>query len=291
MADLVETSVFPEGVYQIETSDPVIGGVPNVGTGAGMSNIPHLLLANRTRFLKNAVDNIVAGLTNFVTRPQFESSQRPATTEFVRREIGNLRGQTSVNASLALTADHTGQRILISGTATLTLPLLSTVPPGTAFLMVAQTGITGTIQASGADSIFIAGELTGSFTLSNRSVVFIVAGNTNWNVDLGDHALTRSPLFGCSLGAAGYQRLPSGLIMQWGAGAAPASGTVTVTFPIAFPTACRSLAFAEQNIGPTAANSQIIGYDTLTAANFTASAWRHDGVQATSNFQYIAIGH
>jgi hypothetical protein len=61
MANLTENpAVFESGIYQIETTDPVLGGVPNVATGAGMSNIPHLQLANRTAFLKGVIDG--AGL-------------------------------------------------------------------------------------------------------------------------------------------------------------------------------------------------------------------------------------
>jgi hypothetical protein len=61
MANLNENpAVFSGGIYQIEMTDPVLGGVPNVDTGAGMSNIPHLQLANRTAFLKKVIDD--AGL-------------------------------------------------------------------------------------------------------------------------------------------------------------------------------------------------------------------------------------
>ncbi len=38
------------------------------------------------------------------------------------------------------------------------------------------------------------------------------------------------------LGSPGYQKLPSGLIIQWG-GATPVSGIVSITLPTAFPTA------------------------------------------------------
>ncbi|MFT3973330.1 MAG: hypothetical protein QM699_07735 [Amaricoccus sp.] len=55
MADLTETPAFPEGIYQIEQTDPVLGGPPNLGAGLGITNVPLQQLANRTRFLKNAV--------------------------------------------------------------------------------------------------------------------------------------------------------------------------------------------------------------------------------------------
>lgn len=62
MANLTENPAsWESGVYQIETTDPVLGGVPNVATGAGMSNIPHLQLANRTAFLKKVIDDTGLG--------------------------------------------------------------------------------------------------------------------------------------------------------------------------------------------------------------------------------------
>lgn len=41
-----------------------------------------------------------------------------------------------------------------------------------------------------------------------------------------------------SLAATGFQYLPGGLILQWGAGTAPNNGTAAITFPVAFPNAC-----------------------------------------------------
>lgn len=54
MANLTETPVFETGVYQLETTDPVLGG-PN-----GISNRQAQLLANRTAWIKERLDN--AGL-------------------------------------------------------------------------------------------------------------------------------------------------------------------------------------------------------------------------------------
>lgn len=42
-------------------------------------------------------------------------------------------------------------------------------------------------------------------------------------------------IFGRSLGTNGYQRLPGGLILQWGNVSTNVSGVATVTLPIAFP--------------------------------------------------------
>jgi hypothetical protein len=60
---------------------------------------------------------------------------------------------------------------------------------------------------------------------------------------------------GQSLASPGYQKLPGGLILQWGSIVTPASGHVTVTFPIAFPGTCLAMfaiaqASADQSAPP-----------------------------------------
>lgn len=55
MANLPELSEFTAGIHQIEVNEPVLGGVD------GNTNIPLKQLANRTLFLKNAIDALEAG--------------------------------------------------------------------------------------------------------------------------------------------------------------------------------------------------------------------------------------
>ena len=56
MANLTETSRWEAGIYQFETSDPVMGG-PN-----GIDNRPTRELANRTLWLKNELAQAVASI-------------------------------------------------------------------------------------------------------------------------------------------------------------------------------------------------------------------------------------
>lgn len=53
MANLPESPVFEEGIYQIEVNDPVVGG-PD-----GIDNIQAKQLANRTKYLKQFADEVV----------------------------------------------------------------------------------------------------------------------------------------------------------------------------------------------------------------------------------------
>jgi hypothetical protein len=85
-----------------------------------------------------------------------------------------------------------------------------------------------------------------------------------------------------SLTADGYQKLPGGLIIQWGF--VPDTGTtMSATFPIAFPTACVGIS---AQIIRNSANFQSIAVSSPTTTGFTIY-WDSlaDGVS------YIAIGY
>lgn len=56
MANLPEADEYPVGIYQIETTDPVLGGPPNAATKAGLANIAAQQLAKRTHWLKTRRD-------------------------------------------------------------------------------------------------------------------------------------------------------------------------------------------------------------------------------------------
>jgi len=54
MANIEELENWDDGVYQLETVDPVVGGAD------GVDNLPHKALANRTLWLKSLLDKIAA---------------------------------------------------------------------------------------------------------------------------------------------------------------------------------------------------------------------------------------
>lgn len=93
MANLIETNQWEDGVYQIEKTDPVVGGKD------GISNLQAQQLANRTSYLKNEVELRAAidspsftGTPTAPTPSQTVSNTQVATTEFVKTAIANLVG-------------------------------------------------------------------------------------------------------------------------------------------------------------------------------------------------------
>lgn len=59
MANLPESNTYPAGIYQIELTDPVVGGVD------GVSNAQARQLANRTNWLKQKADEMVEARGGF----------------------------------------------------------------------------------------------------------------------------------------------------------------------------------------------------------------------------------
>ena len=75
MANLVETPQWEDGIYQIETSDPVLGGP------GGIANKQAEQLGNRTAFLKERIESAENDLTEH-KNAENPHSQYTTKTEF-----------------------------------------------------------------------------------------------------------------------------------------------------------------------------------------------------------------
>lgn len=93
------------------------------------------------------------------------------------------------------------------------------------------------------------------------------------------------PLFGASLAGTGWQKLPSGLIIQWGNFSASATigNSVAVTFPITFPNGCRQVLLTSAN---SVTSSQSAWVDSSTTAGFGGRS-----NAASVYVAYMAIGN
>lgn len=88
---------------------------------------------------------------------------------------------------------------------------------------------------------------------------------------------------------SGYQKLPSGLYLQWGVTASLSSGTTTsISFPTAFPTACLQVLAGVRN------NSAVATTTTgqWGTGNYSASAFDlYNRTSVALTFNYFAVGH
>lgn len=139
MANLTESQTYDAGVYQLETTDPVVGG-PD-----GISNAPLKNLANRTAYLKKHVDDIESGafaipgyaklaspgFTGNPTAPNQSAGDNDtsvANTAFVQTAVaGVLSKSVAGGSNVSLTAVEAGYATLIF-TGTLTANINVIVP-------------------------------------------------------------------------------------------------------------------------------------------------------------------
>jgi hypothetical protein len=118
-------------------------------------------------------------------------------------------------------------------------------------------------------NITLTGDITGSVSFS---------GNANVSIAT---TLATAPF---SAGTSGYQKMPSGVITQWGSGTL-AAGTLTVTFATPFLTACQAIVVTSRGTA-VATQSPIF---TNTPSTTTCVIYSASGT--TYAFSYIAIGY
>lgn len=211
------------------------------------------------------------------TPAQFDSSLKIATTEFVRRASGSLAGYVTYLVNTVLTAADAGKYIYANGVSiTLTLPDLTLLPAGTKFYIQASAG-SNKITVASVNGNFTGpnGVWAGSSTLVLGEGVAseFVSSGTSW-IAVGGTGIS-------VLAANGYQKLPGGLIIQWGSALATAADYL-VTFPVAFPVGPMSLVFG-QNEGSTSFHNNY-----LTTTGFK---YRNAAATYPDQFTWIAVGY
>lgn len=220
----------------------------------------------------------LAGGDTGVTPAQFDNSQKLATSAFVKSALGGLSGFTPVNASQALTIAQLGSHVQISGAAAnsqiFTLPDFTGLPSGVGYWITNNSSYSQIIKAYGSQNIYAVGA-NNTLVLQPAETVFIfLQATAQWCVFGAIAAFN----FGSSLASPGYQKLPSGLITQWGAVTATTSGA-PVAYPVSFPSAALAVLITATAATPVTASAA-----SGSQSGFTAYA------TATVGANWIAIG-
>ena len=172
----------------------------------------------------------------FSTPGQFDNSKAVATTEFVQRAMGGFGRVFSYGtAGQTIPAAQVNSQINVYGTcSTMTLPLLSSVPAGSA-IYIGTSSLLCTVSRQGADTIFLNSTFptAASIAVNDGESVLFVSNGSQW-IASGVATLRYSSSFAASLATSGYAKLPNGLVEQWGQGTTSVSGDVEITFPLAW---------------------------------------------------------
>ena len=234
------------------------------------------------------------GIAHGATPPQFDNSQKLGTTQFIQRALGSFSGSAQYNVNPTLTTADIG-RLSVAGSSgsTFTLPLLSAVPVGGKITIISQGGASSVIP-QGADQLYKTSGSISSISVVGSDWVEITNAGSAWIVSNGPALLATSSMFGSSVTQNGYQKLPSGLIIQWGMNTTNAGGYVDVTYPIAFPNHCFTVSMATREQVASGSVTYTSSWDDATnfqsLTTFRANG-RLNNVLTSMNFTWLAIGN
>ena len=140
----------------------------------------------------------------------------------------------------------------------------------------------------GADAATVFADIKQTATTTATGVVELATNTEALAGTDPDRVVTPAALASSKLYATdGYQKLPGGLIIQWGTETCPGEGSVAVTFPLTFPTAAFSLTSTPIGATSGGGTSDFWGYTSLITTGFTQNN-RYDGAHT---FTYIVIGN
>jgi hypothetical protein len=220
----------------------------------------------------------------FQTQPKFTSTKAGATTEFVQQALGSLAGYSAYTTNTVLKAADVGKYIYAGASnITLTLPDLASLPAGSKLYIQTGSGSNNVTIASVNGSI--AGpngnvSVTPNLVLSAGVATELISSGQTW-IAVGGTGLV-------SLSVNGYEKLPSGLIRQWGTVVTTPSGAA-VTFPIVFPNAVVSLIGSPSN-NDLGGVFSIFTRSGLTNSGFTAWTKASSASKVQDIVQWVAIG-
>ncbi|OLF53812.1 hypothetical protein [Pseudomonas chlororaphis] len=99
MADLPEPIEWTPGVYQLETSDPVLGGPE------GIDNLQAKQLASRTQWLKDQIEKVISGVTSIGKAVQLATAR---TFTLSGAATGSASFDGTANANIVVTLANSG---------------------------------------------------------------------------------------------------------------------------------------------------------------------------------------
>lgn len=218
-----------------------------------------------------------------------------ATQTLTRQVLGNRQSMVAVSGSYIIQAADMGKIIYVSGSggAALTLPAANNVPVGAAISVVNLNvgGVTIGRPSGGPGSSDViqygTGTAPSSAILQGEFLELVSDGSGQWIPGARTTGLGLLPSFAAVRASSGYQKLPGGLILQWGfANAGPDSNGAAITFPIAFPTAALSVVATNTDVNCAGGGAQVV-----STSQFKLFGRNYTGGYAGYGFYWQAVGY
>lgn len=217
-------SAQADSIWQLISNAPIV-----LGTTA-------LVFQNITTGLAPLASPVFTGNPTAPTAAQFDSDTSLATTEFVQRALGSFSSTRGTQAAVQLTASDCGKVVALGGESsyTVTLPDPSEVSVGSTIAFHCRAIVPITISSKAGSQISPEGNIVSAIKLLPGESAVLVRDGGIWSL-MGVAGFKYSFGFQGVLSSSGYQRLPSGLIIQWGSTVVSQANTwVVVNLPVSF---------------------------------------------------------
>lgn len=173
-----------------------------------------------------------------------------------------------------------------------TITFTSAPPSGSSNIYVRYTSPITQVIAPGDGSV-------GTGQLANGAVTTAKIADANiTTAKLADGSVNFAKLLSTdwtntSTSASGYQKLPSGLIIQWGTSSvgAGSGSSATISFPLAFPNNVFVVNPCFQQAGATPAGVSGLLVAGLALANFTVKRSNYSNLDSFTGIAWVAIGY
>jgi hypothetical protein len=201
----------------------------------------------------------------------------------------NLNTQ-SITGNVTLGATHIENTIFVTGTTnTITLPLGSSVPAGTAIRLVNTASGIMTLQGQATDQIDLWGTLSASLPIGAGDNIEVISDGTNWKAIGGSATLAKSN--GVLASGSGWMLLPKKKLLQWGTSVTNGSGLATVTLPVSYVDANYSaVANRVTTSVPTNVCVLALPYNLLAGSFQLITNNQVPAAQAGQPFRWMTIG-
>lgn len=291
MANLPETPQWEEGIYQIEVSDPVLGG-PD-----GISNRQGKQLASRTLYLKQQVEKGGSELAKHIAAADPHTQYAPkASPTFTGTPTAPTPANSDNSKKLATTEFVAKALAALAGSAPETLDTLKELAdalgndPNFATTVLNKLAEKLAKDQHGADipdpALFVKNLGLGEAATRN------VGTDTGQVPDMSSFTTGHSGAADWPNPKSGWSKGPDGVITQWGIFGFPVGQTGTnVVFPLPFPARVESITLTmtdiqESLLSPTTMPAYGVNSTGTSRTGFTARMSGSGGF----NLCYIAKG-
>ena len=259
MANLPETPQWEEGIYQIEVSDPVLGG-PD-----GISNRQGKQLASRTLYLKQQVEKGGSELAKHIAAADPHTQYAPkASPTFTGTPTAPTPANSDNSKKLATTEFVAKALAALAGSAPETLDTLKELADALGNDPNFATTVLNKLAEKLAKDQHSADIPDPALFVKNLGL----GEAAKRDVGNGQNQIPDMSAWECGGDTTtGWRRSPDGYIEQWGLTEAT-TNEVLINFPIPFPTAVISI--NEHDQAPVAGKMSVWQFYKLTNSNVIA---------------------